>query len=366
MVTIPQSVAPFYDGWRFANDRLIERTAPPPPEQLAPASRTRPLADLGHHRPHRRSPRVLAVSYPQGARRRTDSVYRSRWHGMGRRPDPSAPSEGARLSARINLDDRQRLPRSMDAGDAPGRIPPRDQRQGAAPLSPIRAHADDPPRRLSLRRDRPDAGHARTSGGRHLDGSCSDHPGPYDGRSNTGRPGFEPGERKHPLKRLAGARIRPLCHLPAEAVASLPCSHESFRRCAMVPVRSGADRLDERGPGGDAGRGPREFARNRRLLAVARTGPRTSRPGPGAATPPGDRGARGGARRAGTRWHRPDRRGLWMRRRGLVSPMYAAARLAKDISTLASRDPRRIARRAKNKFVGRALGRAGLWRLLWR
>jgi hypothetical protein len=46
--------------------------------------------------------------------------------------------------------------------------------------------------------------------------------------------------------------------------------------------------------------------------------------------------------------------------------MYAAARLANDVSTLAFGDPRRIARRAKNKIVGRALGRAGLWRMLWR
>jgi len=46
--------------------------------------------------------------------------------------------------------------------------------------------------------------------------------------------------------------------------------------------------------------------------------------------------------------------------------MYAAARLANDVSTLASGDPRRIARRAKNKIVGRAIGRAGLWRMLWR
>jgi len=50
----------------------------------------------------------------------------------------------------------------------------------------------------------------------------------------------------------------------------------------------------------------------------------------------------------------------------MVSQMYAAARLANDVSTLASGNPRRIARRAKNKIVGRALGRAGLWRLLWR
>jgi hypothetical protein len=46
--------------------------------------------------------------------------------------------------------------------------------------------------------------------------------------------------------------------------------------------------------------------------------------------------------------------------------MYAAARLANDVSTLASGNPNRIVRRAKNKIVGRALGRAGLWRLLWR
>lgn len=54
-----------------------------------------------------------------------------------------------------------------------------------------------------------------------------------------------------------------------------------------------------------------------------------------------------------------------MRRRGFVSQMYAAARLANDISVLASGDPHRIARRAKNKIVGRALRRAGLWRMLW-
>ena len=54
-----------------------------------------------------------------------------------------------------------------------------------------------------------------------------------------------------------------------------------------------------------------------------------------------------------------------MRRRGLVSNLYRAARLANDVSVLTSGNPRRIARRAKNKFVGRAMARAGLWRILW-
>jgi len=55
-----------------------------------------------------------------------------------------------------------------------------------------------------------------------------------------------------------------------------------------------------------------------------------------------------------------------VRRRSLVSDLYRTARLANDLSTLASGDPHRIARRAKNKIVGRALGRAGVWRSLWR
>jgi hypothetical protein len=55
-----------------------------------------------------------------------------------------------------------------------------------------------------------------------------------------------------------------------------------------------------------------------------------------------------------------------MRRRGLVSSLYRTARIANDISVLASGNPRRITRRAKNKILGRALGRAGLWRLLWK
>lgn len=54
-----------------------------------------------------------------------------------------------------------------------------------------------------------------------------------------------------------------------------------------------------------------------------------------------------------------------MRSRGLVSKMYRAARLANDVSVLASGNPNRIARRARNRIVGRALARGGFWRLLW-
>jgi hypothetical protein len=54
-----------------------------------------------------------------------------------------------------------------------------------------------------------------------------------------------------------------------------------------------------------------------------------------------------------------------MRRRGLVSNLYRAARLANDVSVLSSGNPHRMARRAKNKIVGRAMARSGLWRRLW-
>ena len=55
-----------------------------------------------------------------------------------------------------------------------------------------------------------------------------------------------------------------------------------------------------------------------------------------------------------------------MRRRNLVSSLFRTVRLANDFSVRASDNPRRITRRAKNKRVGRLLGRAGVWRMLWR
>jgi hypothetical protein len=51
---------------------------------------------------------------------------------------------------------------------------------------------------------------------------------------------------------------------------------------------------------------------------------------------------------------------------GFVSSMYRAARLANDVSKVASGDPKKITRRVKNKAVGRALGRAGVWHRLWK
>lgn len=42
----------------------------------------------------------------------------------------------------------------------------------------------------------------------------------------------------------------------------------------------------------------------------------------------------------------------------LTSLLYRAARTSNDLSALASGNPKRIARRAKNKYVGRAVGKA--------
>ncbi len=51
---------------------------------------------------------------------------------------------------------------------------------------------------------------------------------------------------------------------------------------------------------------------------------------------------------------------------GLVSFLFRLARLSADAKAVASGDPKRIGRRAKNKLAGRLLGPAGIWRRLWR
>ena len=50
----------------------------------------------------------------------------------------------------------------------------------------------------------------------------------------------------------------------------------------------------------------------------------------------------------------------------LRSFLYKSARTLGDVEAFASGDPNRITRQAKNKILGRALGRSGFWRTLWR
>ena len=54
------------------------------------------------------------------------------------------------------------------------------------------------------------------------------------------------------------------------------------------------------------------------------------------------------------------------RRRSFASQLYRAARVSNNLSALASGNPRRVVRRARNVAVGRGLGRAGFWRSLWK
>jgi hypothetical protein len=46
--------------------------------------------------------------------------------------------------------------------------------------------------------------------------------------------------------------------------------------------------------------------------------------------------------------------------------LYRSARTLGDLEAVASGNPKRITRRAKNKILGRALGRSGFWTFLWR
>ena len=49
----------------------------------------------------------------------------------------------------------------------------------------------------------------------------------------------------------------------------------------------------------------------------------------------------------------------------LTRSLYKAARLSNTMGAIASGNPRRIARRGRNVFVGRSMARAGIWRALW-
>jgi hypothetical protein len=46
--------------------------------------------------------------------------------------------------------------------------------------------------------------------------------------------------------------------------------------------------------------------------------------------------------------------------------LFRSARVSRDAEAIESGDPAKMARRARNKVVGRALARAGLFRRLWK
>lgn len=51
---------------------------------------------------------------------------------------------------------------------------------------------------------------------------------------------------------------------------------------------------------------------------------------------------------------------------GLTSSLFKLARMSADVKALSSGNPKRIARRGKNKLLGRTLAKGGIWRRLWR
>jgi hypothetical protein len=50
----------------------------------------------------------------------------------------------------------------------------------------------------------------------------------------------------------------------------------------------------------------------------------------------------------------------------ITGKLFRLARLSADAKAVSSGDPRKLARRGKNKAVGRVLGKAGIWRRLWK
>jgi muconolactone delta-isomerase len=50
----------------------------------------------------------------------------------------------------------------------------------------------------------------------------------------------------------------------------------------------------------------------------------------------------------------------------LTRLLFRAARTSADVKALSSGDPKKIARRARNKAIGRGMAKAGFWRRLWK
>lgn len=47
---------------------------------------------------------------------------------------------------------------------------------------------------------------------------------------------------------------------------------------------------------------------------------------------------------------------------GIISELFRAARKGLDARAIGSGSPKKIGRRAKNKLLGRFLGKSGIWR----
>lgn len=50
----------------------------------------------------------------------------------------------------------------------------------------------------------------------------------------------------------------------------------------------------------------------------------------------------------------------------LTNDLQQAAKFSRDVDAIASGSPRRMANRAKNRVIGRALAKTGFWRWLWK
>ena len=119
MITKLQNVAPFYEGWRFTNDRLIQRIAKLSAEELGlrAAPNLWPIWAIAAHAAGMRVYWLCSVFKERGA----EHTPFPDANGEGWEDDLGRPrrSGGTGLGARINLDDRRGLSQSMDAGDAP-------------------------------------------------------------------------------------------------------------------------------------------------------------------------------------------------------------------------------------------------------
>lgn len=51
---------------------------------------------------------------------------------------------------------------------------------------------------------------------------------------------------------------------------------------------------------------------------------------------------------------------------GITNLLYKLARLSADMKALSSGSAKKVGRRVKNKATGRALGKMGVWRRLWK